>query len=150
MSDESIRKRPFPLIADREKCGPLAIPWSVAEKAYGIYAGRYGRSQSLEDLARRGGFGVTEMDLFYPPWRDEVSEINQLRAELTRLRSEMASLGTRQPDHFSVTADGVLWGGTDYDDIDDAKHHAEQFMKDEYRNVEVVRVVTFIQPLEIP
>ena len=71
-------------------------------------------------------------------------------AELTRLHNEMASLGTRQPDHFSVTADGVLWGGTDYDDIDDAKHHAEQFMKDEYRNVEVVRVVTFIQPLEIP
>lgn len=59
---------------------PLSIPWSVAEMAYGVYAARYGTDQSLQRLAERGGFGVEEMDEFYPPWRDEVSELTTLRA----------------------------------------------------------------------
>jgi hypothetical protein len=61
---------------------PLSVPWSVADKAYGVYASRYGRSQSLERLAERGGFAVEEMDEFYPPWREEVDEIAALRAAL--------------------------------------------------------------------
>lgn len=36
------------------------IPWDVAEKAYAVYAAKYGSSQSLERLAGRGGFGRTE------------------------------------------------------------------------------------------
>lgn len=38
----------------------LMIPWVVAEIAYIKYARRYGRSQSLERLAERGGFGRDE------------------------------------------------------------------------------------------
>lgn len=45
------------------------IPWHVAERAYEVYARKFGRQQSLERLAERGGFGVEEMDLFAPGWR---------------------------------------------------------------------------------
>lgn len=37
------------------------IPWSVAERAYARYASLYGRKQSLERLAERGGFGLAEL-----------------------------------------------------------------------------------------
>lgn len=54
--------------------GPIAepagsVPWSVAERAYAAYAARYGRSQSLDRLAERGGFGHSEMDWLVPGWR---------------------------------------------------------------------------------
>jgi hypothetical protein len=39
----------------------LTIPWSLAEKAYEMYSQLYGSDQSLERLAERGGFGVTEL-----------------------------------------------------------------------------------------
>lgn len=40
---------------------PQLIPWGVAEVAYRAYAQRYGRNQTLDDLARRGGFGRDEL-----------------------------------------------------------------------------------------
>ncbi len=56
--------------------GPIAepagsVPWSVAERAYEAYRGRYGSSQSLARLAERGGFGWCELDLLLgdPSWR---------------------------------------------------------------------------------
>lgn len=49
---------------------PGTVPWGVAELAYAAYVARFGRSQSLERLAERGGFGHGEMDLFAPGWRD--------------------------------------------------------------------------------
>lgn len=82
MSDQ----KSFPLQPARRgypgAAAPLSISWSVAEKAYGAYASRYGRGQSLERLAERGGFGVEEMDKLYPPWREEVCEIIALRKQL--------------------------------------------------------------------
>lgn len=75
--------RMFPLQTSRTApAGPLSIPWSVAEKAYGEYARRYGKGQSLEHLAGRGGFGWCEMDDFHPGWRKEVDEITRLRSAL--------------------------------------------------------------------
>jgi hypothetical protein len=77
----SVRDNPFPLQrrrvrgADgREQWGPepTSIPWPVAEVAYREYARRYGTYQSLERLAERGGFGISEMDDFHPGWRKEV------------------------------------------------------------------------------
>jgi hypothetical protein len=80
--------REFPIQTERGAAPhPLLIPWSVAEKAYSVYAARYGRSQSLERLAERGGFGPSEMDEFLPGWRDEVSEITRLRKELADART---------------------------------------------------------------
>ena len=46
-----------------------SVPWPVAERAYTAYAERYGRSQSIERMAARGGFGHREMDKFAPGWR---------------------------------------------------------------------------------
>ena len=46
------------------------VPWSVAEIAYAAYAARYGRGQSIETMAERGGFGHEEMDLYAPGWSD--------------------------------------------------------------------------------
>ena len=37
------------------------IPWSVAEQAYARYSQLYGRDQTLERLAERGGFGLAEL-----------------------------------------------------------------------------------------
>ena len=82
-------QRMFPLIADHgrnlARPGPRSIPWSVAEKAYGVYVGRYGHVQSLERIAERGGFYLSEMDDMYPPWRVEVDQITALQAEIERL-----------------------------------------------------------------
>lgn len=78
----------FPLQTSRHApSGPLQIPWSVAEIAYGAYAKECGRGQSLERLAERGGFGWCEMDRFYPGWREAVSELVQVRADNERLRA---------------------------------------------------------------
>lgn len=76
--------RDFPIQAKHgSQPHPMRIPWSVAEKAYSVYTARYGRGQSLERIAERGGFYAEEMDLFMPNWRDEAGEIKQLRAALT-------------------------------------------------------------------
>lgn len=47
----------FP-IQTRDACDSL--PWAVAEEVYKEYAAQYGKEQSLERLAQRGGFGTTE------------------------------------------------------------------------------------------
>jgi len=39
----------------------LRIPWTVAEIAYAEYAEQFGRHQSLDRLAERGGFGRDEL-----------------------------------------------------------------------------------------
>jgi hypothetical protein len=74
---------------------PLRIPWELAELAYSVYASRYGRSQSLERLAERGGFGPNEMDMFVPGWRDKCSRITKIEKALeesVKLQSHYAHL----------------------------------------------------------
>jgi hypothetical protein len=65
---------------------PLQIPWSIAEMAYSVYASRYGRSQSLERLAERGGFGPSEMDDLLPDWRAKTDVVCKLVAAVKDLR----------------------------------------------------------------
>lgn len=43
----------------------LTISWEAAEKAYQTYSKYYGRGQSLERLAERGGFGKREFVCLY-------------------------------------------------------------------------------------
>lgn len=74
--DVQAQSRMFPLQASREvEPHPLSIPWSVAEKAYSAYAAKYGRGQTLERLAERGGFSGGEMDMLYPGWRAECDDV---------------------------------------------------------------------------
>jgi hypothetical protein len=57
----------FPLQTDWDvKPGPVSVPWPVADRAWAAYSARYGRDQSVERLAQRGGFGWGEMDLYFP------------------------------------------------------------------------------------
>jgi len=60
----------FPIQSSRKygKPHPTKIPWDVADLAYSVYSAKYGREQSLERLAQRGGFGPGEMDVFLPDW----------------------------------------------------------------------------------
>ncbi len=87
------RPRTFPIITDTGnrkesvKPHPMRIPWSVAEKAWSVYSRHGGRGQPLEEVARRGGFYASEMDLFYPTWREEASEITELRGQVETLRA---------------------------------------------------------------
>lgn len=46
------------------------IKWEAHVKAYEKYAEQYGRSQSAERIAERGGFGDCELDEFFPEWRN--------------------------------------------------------------------------------
>jgi hypothetical protein len=88
-------ERMFPIQSERgAKPHPIRIPWSVAEKAFSVYSARYGRDQSLERMAERGGFGPGEMDLFLPGWRDEVAEITSLRAALAAVTKERDEAAT--------------------------------------------------------
>jgi hypothetical protein len=41
--------------------GPGTISWAEHEEAWAAYAARYGRDQSAERLAARGGFGFEEL-----------------------------------------------------------------------------------------
>lgn len=71
----------FPIQSERgAKPHPLRIPWYVAELAYSVYSARYGRSQSLDELASRGGFGPGEMDMFLPDWRERCDHTAKLEA----------------------------------------------------------------------
>jgi hypothetical protein len=41
------------------------IPWKMAERAYETYSKKYGDDQSIEDMAKRGGFGWNEFCVLY-------------------------------------------------------------------------------------
>jgi hypothetical protein len=70
--------------------GHEPIPWSVHLRAYEGYAKRLGASQTADRLAERGGFGVSELDMFHPTWRAECEELPLLRAELDTLKAQLA------------------------------------------------------------
>jgi len=70
MNDDT---RPFPVQAESSYLDsegkriypqPSKIPWWLAEEAYKYYSAIYGKQQSLERLAERGGFGRGELLFF--------------------------------------------------------------------------------------
>lgn len=71
------------------------IPWSLHLRAWDAYAKRYGRSQTAERLAERGGFGTRELDVFVPGWRDEVSEITRLQEALAAAEAALEPFARR-------------------------------------------------------
>ena len=80
--------------AQPERTAPVQgygrIPWSVHEKAWGVYAQQFGCDQSAERIAERHGFDVSEMDRFHPTWREEAEEIPRLRKQLATAREDGA------------------------------------------------------------
>lgn len=100
-----IEDRKFPLLGGVSRIG--SVPWWVAEQAYMGYASKYGDSQSLERLAERGGFGIEEMDEFFPEWREKASLISRLQADNERLEGEIhalkaAFIWSKQVDNLTV------------------------------------------------
>jgi hypothetical protein len=64
----------------------------VADRAWATYSGRYGRDQSVERLAERGGFSWGEMDDLFPGWRDETCRWRELERENASLLNRVADL----------------------------------------------------------
>jgi hypothetical protein len=87
------------------------VPWEVAEQAYIGYAKQCGTSQSLERLGERGGFGVEEMDEFYPEWRSTarlIKELTESVANWSKQGLEMAEkFGELQAEHEAVQQENI-------------------------------------------
>ena len=83
-------ERRFPLLSDKGNIG--SIPWWVAEQAYMVYADKYGDEQSLERLAERGGFGIEEMNEFYPEWKVKCDIINSQETQVEQLQAKNKEL----------------------------------------------------------
>ncbi|MBY0561445.1 hypothetical protein [Hyphomicrobium sp.] len=84
------------------------IPWSMHLRAYDAYCKKYGKQEALIDLEGkncRGGFGTRELDELIPGWRDELSEIGKLRAQVDTLRKAL-----KAADNFRAQfiGDGAL------------------------------------------
>ena len=56
--------RPFPIQGEGHHIAPCTVPWWLAQEAYAYYSSRFGREQSLERIAERGGFGREELVAF--------------------------------------------------------------------------------------
>ncbi len=63
-----------------------AIPWRVHRLAWEAYAKKYGKQQSAERIAERGGFGCEEMDMFVPGWREMVEGSPAQAVDLEQFR----------------------------------------------------------------
>lgn len=55
------------------------IPWGVAEQAYIEYCKQYGNSQTIETMAARGGFAISELDMFHPNWRPHEQALERIK-----------------------------------------------------------------------
>jgi len=107
----------FPVIALQRKHQPAvkagSIPWHVAERAYAVYVQRYGRSQTLQRLAERGGLYAEEMDDLLPDWKDMTGDTSCVKSyvinnELDNLRAaSMRELQMLQGDglHYPSAID---------------------------------------------
>ena len=76
----------------KEKIAPVqgysaGIPWAMHLRAYDVYCKKYGPQEALVNLEGRncrGGFSTSELDVFIPGWREELSELHRLRAALDK------------------------------------------------------------------
>ena len=84
--------------------GPARVPWAVGEKAYDAYARIYGKSQSMERMAERGGFSLGEMDEFYPAWREAVDAVLAWQQRATAAESALAALREQAERDAKVVA----------------------------------------------
>ena len=84
------------------------IPWSCAERAYEKYVRKYGKGQTLERLAERGGFYPEEMDELYPAWREDTEEIYLLRRAMDSVRDAKEDCYQDIISHMHINETGML------------------------------------------
>ena len=57
------------------------IPESIAKKAWEYWDRVFDTGQTLQRAKERGGFGVSEMNEFYPNWKNELPEAKEINAK---------------------------------------------------------------------
>lgn len=86
----------FPLQTENVKKYKLpqltSVPWAIAEIAYYNYRATHGWGQSLYSIAERGGFGQSEMDTYYPKWREACSATLEIETKLHLVSEEHAAM----------------------------------------------------------
>ena len=85
----------------------LGVPWSAAESAYKVYARRYGREQTLERLAERGGFGLYEFAALYldkslPFGQQDATRVERLIGQALSEALAAPTTGTSVPNEGIV------------------------------------------------
>lgn len=98
-------------MSDTPKIAPVqgfaaGIPWAMHLRAYDAYCKMYGPQKALIEGWCRGGFGTSELDMFIPGWREELSEVEQLRAELTAALAANEAL-VRERDALRTALDTI-------------------------------------------
>lgn len=78
-----------------QKYHAKTIPWKVHGLAWEAYAKKYGTQQSPERMAERGGFGIYEMDMFLPGWREMAEAIDSEQAAVDTLRAQLEAAEER-------------------------------------------------------
>lgn len=78
-----------------EKIAPVqgylaGIPWAMHLRAYDVYCKEHRPQKALIEGGCRKGFHVGELDEFIPGWREELSELHQLRAAVAKQSSSLA------------------------------------------------------------
>lgn len=105
----------------KEKRAPVqgyvqGIPWELHLEAYNAYSKKWSPQPALIDLEGRncrGGFSTGELDMFIPGWREKVSVIAQLKAEIADLRVSLESALTEK-DADAVRLDFVIENETSW------------------------------------
>lgn len=65
------------------------IPWEMHMRAYDVYCKRHGEQKALIQGWCRGGFGTSELDMFIPGWRDELSDRKKVESERDDLARQL-------------------------------------------------------------
>lgn len=87
------KEKMFPIQSERgAKPHPTSIPWHIADLAYSIYSAKYGKEQSLERMAQRGGFSPSEMDNLLPDWCERCDKLTDIKAKLTATQARVKQL----------------------------------------------------------
>jgi len=84
------------------------IPWEMHLRAYDAYSKKYGRQDALIDLEGRncrGGFGCTELDMFVPGWREELSERTKLITERDEALARIARIAAETKERCAKVLD---------------------------------------------
>jgi hypothetical protein len=132
---EAQAKRIAKLEAAKPKMAPVqgyvqGIPWDMHLEAYNAYCKKYGAQQALIEGGCRGGFGVGELDMFIPGWRENLSLVGKLNAEIESLRKQVKLHEETQSNELIKLRKTV------------------QFMEDKQREVMDILLLRSIDPIE--
>lgn len=104
------------------------IPWDMHLRAYDAYSKRYSPQKALIEGGCRGGFGVGELDMLIPGWREELSVRKAQEKQISGLEEN----NERLRELLESAANGLRW----YQD-----HHPEDVSEADYEMLEQIDAV---------